>query len=239
MTSLTSLIAHYSHLHFGVPTISIILSLARNPPANTSQIGRTSSPVIEDPRITRLRMIFSTDPVHARTIAWHAGQIIGISRYRPVHTPAETMRVFLAGVVLWGVAKWFVETRSIALANAWSSRLNEGEIVQLDAISPSNSSSSFTSSPPSPAPSSTSPSTGSGSSAGMPPLVAEWVKTGKGRATIRRDGEGPDVGQTQLCSDQGAKDVLHVVVCILGKMRIWGLGAEFRRVLEGMGDVGR
>ena len=89
-------------------------------------MSKCPTETVEDARITRLRSIFSDDPVHARTIAWHAGQIIGISRHRPVHTPAETMRVFLAGVVLWGVAKWFVECRSMAAANTWTCGLNDG-----------------------------------------------------------------------------------------------------------------
>lgn len=155
--------------------------------------------------------------MHARTIAWHAGQIIGISRYRPVHTPAETMRVFLAGVVLWGVAKWFVECRSLAAANTWTCGLNVGVDIRLDAIP---TCSDFC---------------GSESRGGMPSAVADWLKTGRGRATIRKDGDRPDVDKIQLCSEQGAKEVLQVVVGILGKMRIWGLGAEFRRVLEVMG----
>ncbi|KAF8474190.1 fungal-specific transcription factor domain-containing protein [Kalaharituber pfeilii] len=211
-SNLTSLIVHYSHLHFGVPTISIILSLARNPPSSPCMNNKSTSETVEDCRITRLRSIFTEDPVHARTIAWHAGQIIGISRLHPVHTPAETMRVFLAGVVLWGVAKWFVECRSMAAADTWTCGLNDAANVRLDAI-------------PTPA----------CASGAMPPEVAEWLKTGKGRATIRKDGDGRDVGETQLCSEQGAKEVLQVVISILGKMRIWGLGAEFRRVLEVMG----
>ena len=69
----------------------------------------------------------------------------------------------------------------------------------------------------------------------MPTAVAEWLRTGKGRATIRKDGDDAETGETQLCSERGAKEVLQVVVGILGKMRIWGLGAEFRRILEVMG----
>ncbi|KAI5807707.1 fungal-specific transcription factor domain-containing protein [Peziza echinospora] len=203
--NLTTLIAHYSHLHFGVPTISLILSLARCPPHHQQP---PLNDTIEDPRVTRLRSIFSENPVHARTIAWHAGQIIGISRHRPAHTPAETMRVFLAGVVLWGVAKWFVECRSMAAANMWTCGLNDGGDIPLDAV------------PMKPY--------------GMPGRVAEWLKMGKGRATIRRDGPVKE-GDIQLCSEQGAKEVLQVVVSIIGRLRIWGLGGEFRRVLEGMG----
>ncbi|RPB25211.1 hypothetical protein L211DRAFT_783418 [Terfezia boudieri ATCC MYA-4762] len=214
-SNLTSLIAHYSHLHFGVPTISLILSLARNPPPSPC-MSKCPSETVEDARITRLRSIFSEDPVHARTIAWHAGQIIGISRHRPVHTPAETMRVFLAGVVLWGVAKWFVECRSMAAANTWTCGLNNGVDIRLDKI-------------PIPSPSNHE------SSCGMPAVVSQWLKTGKGRATIRKDGDDTETGETQLCSERGAKEVLQVVVGILGKMRIWGLGAKFRRVLEVMG----
>lgn len=214
--SLTSLIAHYSHLHFGVPTISLILSLARNPPSAPCTSNKVSSETLQDARIIRLRSIFTEDPVHARTIAWHAGQIIGISRYRPVHTPAEAMRVFLAGVVLWGVAKWFIECHPIAESNAWRCNVNNSCVkIRLDAIpmaSP-NSESSYK----------------------MPVTVADWLKTGKGRAIIKKDGDEDEACEAQLCSEQGAKDVLQVVVNILGKMRIWGLGAEFRRVLEVMG----
>lgn len=215
--SLTSLIAHYSHLHFGVPTISLILSLARNPPSAPCMSNKASPETLQDVRIMRLRSIFTEDPVHARTIAWHAGQIIGISRYRPVHTPAEAMRVFLAGVVLWGVAKWFVECHPITAVNIWRCNVNNSgsRNIRLDAIPIPSSNPEY--------------------SYGMPATVAEWLKTGKGRATIRIDGDGAEACEAQLCSEQGAKDVLQVVVNILGKMRIWGLGAEFRRVLEVMG----
>ena len=214
--SLTSLIAHYSHLHSGVPTISLILSLARNPPSTPCPNSKISSETLQDVRTTRLRTIFTEDPVHARTIAWHAGQIIGISRYRPVHTPAEAMRVFLAGVVLWGVAKWFVECRPITTANTRRCNVNNScRSIRLDAIPI--------------------PSSNPESSHGMPVNVTEWLKTGEGRATIRKDGDGAEPCEAQLCSEQGAKDVLQVVINILGKMRIWGLGAEFRRVLEFLG----
>jgi len=107
----------------------------------------------------------------------------------------------------------------MAAANTWTCGLNDSVDIRLDTIP--------TPSPPNPE-----------SSCGMPAVVSEWIKTGKGRATIRKDGddaETGEAGETQLCSERGAKEVLQVVVGILGKMRIWGLGAEFRRVLEVMG----
>jgi hypothetical protein len=36
----------------------------------------------------------------------------------------------------------------------------------------------------------------------------------------------------EVCGEDGAKEVLRVVVGILGSLRVWGLGGEFKGVLE-------
>lgn len=61
----------------------------------------------------------------------------------------------------------------------------------------------------------------------------DWIKKGKGKATIGSDQHAGNA-MTEICSEMGAKEVLRVVVGILGRMRVWGLGGEFKNVLEEM-----
>lgn len=61
----------------------------------------------------------------------------------------------------------------------------------------------------------------------------EWIRNGGKKATIGND--DPDGNaMTEICSERGAREVLRVVVGILGRMRVWGLGGEFKSVLEEM-----
>lgn len=206
MSSLACLISHYTHLHAAFPTVSLILSLARRPPS--------SAEGVIDPRITRLKTIFSTDPVYARTLAWNSAQIIAISRWKPVFSPVEGMRIFMAGVVLWGFGRYFREPSSTQ-ENARSSpsspiRGVQEQIVRLDSH----------------------PWTiGMQSATGYCP--DEWIKKGGKKATIGND-DSEGNAMTEICSDRGAREVLRVVVGILGRMRVWGLGGEFKSVLEEM-----
>lgn len=179
--NLTALTAHYSHLNSAVPTISLILSLARHP---------TSQP---DFRAKKLMQLFENDPEHARMLAYHAGQILAITRSRPVYTPAETMRLFLAGVVLWGVARY---SKGIYTGD-------DAVMIDVDAVHAPH---------------------------GMAQHARDWVENGIGKAMIQKD-EGIRV---ELCSEQGAKEVLSSIVGLLSRVRFWGLGEEFRRVLEGI-----
>jgi hypothetical protein len=204
---LARLIAHYTHLHAAFPTISLMLNLARKPPPQN--VG------INDPRIKRLKNVFITDPVGARSIAWHAAQIIALSRWQPVFSPVEGMRLFLAGVVLWGYAQYRRPREETPTSSAASSvngaypltnSVHE-EVVRLDLL-PWNMPQG-------------------------PGRVEEWLRYGKGRGSIamgmRDDGSG---GVMEVCGEDGAREVLRVVVGILGSLRVWGLGGEFKNVLE-------
>ncbi|PUU78567.1 fungal-specific transcription factor domain-domain-containing protein [Tuber borchii] len=191
--TLALLISHYTHLHAAFPTVSLILSLARRPPSPTTTLA--------DPRITRLKTIFQTDPVYARTLAWNAAQIITISRWKPVCSPVEGMRIFMAGVVLWGFGRYFREPLPPGPLHSNPLGGVREEVVRLDSQ----------------------PWKG----------VDDWIKKGKGKATIGSDQHAGNA-MTEICSEMGAKEVLRVVVGILGRMRAWGLGGEFKNVLEEM-----
>ena len=61
----------------------------------------------------------------------------------------------------------------------------------------------------------------------------EWVRTGRGKAVIGVGVDGRPGGRmVEVCAGDGAKEVLKVVVGILGSLRVWGLGGEFKGVLE-------
>jgi hypothetical protein len=45
-------------------------------------------------------------------------------------------------------------------------------------------------------------------------------------------GMGDDGPVMEVCGEDGAREVLKVVVGILGSLRVWGLGGEFKNVLE-------
>ncbi|KAL7269183.1 hypothetical protein RUND412_008163 [Rhizina undulata] len=219
---LSCLTSHYSHLHAAFPTISTILSLARRPPpaSQSSQV---------DPRITRLKCIFSSDPIYARTLAWHAAQIIALSRWRPICSPIEGMRIFVAGVVLWGFGRYFrvftpspgrdVESQASSLTSSPLLKSQE-EVVRLDLLPWTVGINTYNSPSGIKAPD-------------------EWIRSGKGKATI---GKGSDSLRedgsvmTEICSENGAREVLKVVAGILGRMKVWGLGGEFQNVLEEMGS---
>lgn len=61
----------------------------------------------------------------------------------------------------------------------------------------------------------------------------EWIRKGKAKATIGND-DPEGNAMTEICSERGAREILRVVVGILGRMRVWGLGGEFKSVLEEM-----
>ncbi|KAI5843830.1 fungal-specific transcription factor domain-containing protein [Morchella snyderi] len=204
---LACLISHYTHLHAAFPTVSLILSLARRPPS--------SADTGADPRIARLKTIFSSDPVYARTLAWNSAQIIAISRWKPVFSPVEGMRIFMAGVVLWGFGRYFREPTTATTGGNSDTpnspiRGMQEQIVRLDSH----------------------PWTCGVQGAGEY-CPEEWIRNGGKKATIGND--DPDGNaMTEVCSERGAREVLRVVVGILGRMRVWGLGGEFKSVLEEM-----
>jgi hypothetical protein len=190
------LIAHYAHLHAAFPTISLMLNLARKPPPQPHPpLPQQQSPdTTVDPRVKRVKNIFCSDPAGARTLAWHAAQIIALSRWKPVFSPVEGMRLFLAGIVLWGFGNYYR-----------SSTIDE-HLVRLDAL----------------------PWTTPGYEGRGLLTPDEWIRFGRGKPTIMMDEKTVDV-----CGDDGgAKEVLRVVVGILGSLRVWGLGGEFKQVLE-------
>lgn len=119
----------------------------------------------------------------------------------------------MAGVVLWGFGRYFREPPS-SQENTRSTpsspiRGVQEQIVRLDSH----------------------PWTGIQGTAGYRP--DDWVKNGKAKATIGND-DPEGNAMTEICSDRGAREVLRVVVGILGRMRVWGLGGEFKSVLEEM-----
>lgn len=209
-----------------------MLNLARKPPL----------PGFEhrDMRVKSIRSIFANDPLCARTLAWHAAQIIALSRWHPVFSPVEGMRLFLAGVVLWGFANY---QRSSTSSPSPSSSSAASDSAASSAASPTHPGAAHAAPQPPPPP---------------PPLPLqfpeltvrldllpwnmpkscagrgeEWVRTGRGKAVI---GVGVDGGlgdrMVEVCAGDGAKEVLKVVVGILGSLRVWGLGGEFKGVLE-------
>jgi len=207
MYSLSRLIAHYTHLHAAFPTISTMLNLARKPPPPGAETS--------DPRIKQLKKSFASDPMGARTLAWHAAQIIALSRWKPVFSPVEGMRLFLAGVVLWGFAQYQRSRGDITPSSSAASSMKSGfypphgheEVIRLDQL-PWN----------------------------MPAGMAraypeEWIQYGRGKAMIGVEGDGGDK-MMEVCGEDGAKEVLRAVVGILGSLRVWGLGGEFKNVLE-------
>ncbi|KAI5810333.1 fungal-specific transcription factor domain-containing protein [Pyronema omphalodes] len=239
---LARLIAHYTHLHAAFPTISLMLNIARKPPPQGEENA--------DPRIRKLRRDLEGDREQGRRLAWHAAQIIALSRWNPVYSPVEGMRLFLAGVVLWGFAG-FCGT-GIGAGGPSSSYAGSGyagsegcggtnnhdrdrerdllrerererererdrmerdrmamqymkqpqEMVQLDIL----------------------PWHAGPEQQGR---GEEWVRTGRGKAVIHKES-----GVVEVCGEEGAKEVLRVVVGILGSLRVWGLGGEFKEVLE-------
>lgn len=65
--------------------------------------------------------------------------------------------------------------------------------------------------------------------------VEDWIRSGRGRACVapETDGDAP----VPVTGEDGAREALRVVVRILNALRVWGLGGEFRTVLEEL--VGR
>lgn len=175
-----------------------MLNLARRPPAKGSESS--------DPRIKMLKSSFASDPTGARILAYHSAQIVALSRWRPIFSPAEGMRLFLAGVVLWGFGNYYRPMP--AAPQPYPGR--QEDVVRLDLLPwclPGQASI---------ARSSTSPE--------------EWIRTGKGKATIGMGGDADKM--MDVCGPEGTKEVLKVVVSVLGSLRVWGLGGEFKAVLE-------
>ena len=204
---LVRLIAHYTHLHAAFPTVSRMLNLARRPPAKGEEA--------RDPRIKMLKQSFATDPVGARVLAYHSAQIIALSRWRPIFSPAEGMRLFLAGVVLWGFGNYYRPRHRSSSANdePWNGRSDRGEgdsraTVRLDLL----------------------PWLAGERAEEGAREAEEWIRAGEKRAMVM--GREGMVGVETV---EGVKEVLRVVVGVLGSLRVWGLGGEFRSVLEELG----
>lgn len=179
-----------------------MLTIARKPPG----VGEDRS----DARIKRLKALFTTDPAGARTLAWHAAQIIALSRWRPVFSPVEGMRLFLAGVVLWGFGNYH---RVVLHDSKPVYHPRPDEHVRLDLLPWCSG------------------GTGGVRGTGGP---EDWIRYGKGKATIEVVVEDGAVKMVEVCGEEGAKEVLKVVVGILSGLKVWGLGGEFKGVLEGL-----
>lgn len=54
-----------------------------------------------------LRYVFSRNPVVTRRLACHAASIVGIARECTIHTPCETIRVFMGFAYLLAFTKFF------------------------------------------------------------------------------------------------------------------------------------
>jgi hypothetical protein len=120
------------------------------------------------------------------------------------------MRLFVAGIVLWGFGLYFRPTLPTApnTVSHTAALGEQEEVVKLDYLP-------------------WTPCRGGIGGGGIP---EEWIKYGKGKATIGMD--TGDRGMMELCTEEGAKEALRVVVGILSSLRVWGLGGEFNRVLE-------
>ncbi|TGZ83462.1 hypothetical protein EX30DRAFT_393077 [Ascodesmis nigricans] len=210
---LARLIAHYTHLYSAFATVNRMLTLARTPPTDP-----------RDPRVKVLASSFHADPIAARNLAYHAAQIIALSRWHPVYSPVEGMRLFLAGVVLWGFGRYYRPNSR----EEWE-RWNDESVgtVRIDML----------------------PWVHGEEAAGG----KEWILRGRGRPAVGVEVGGvgggmlsapapapaPAPGDTankwkivQVCEPGGASMVLGVVVKILGALRFWGLGGEFKGMLE-------
>lgn len=192
---LARLIAHYTHLYSAFATVNRMLTLVRRPPKPGSEAN--------DTRVKVLISSYAADPVAARNLAYHAAQIIALSRWHPVYSPVEGMRLFLAGVVLWGFGRYYDRA-----ALQPRQTLDTNKIIRLDLLPWVH-----------------------GEDCGE-----KWVKTGEGKPAIAIMDKATGVERVvDVCGESGAMSVLKVVVEILGSLRFWGLGGEFKGLLEELG----
>lgn len=87
--SMTSMIVCYSHI-YSHQIIDLLTSATRDP---------------EPTKIEKLLVLLDRDVCQTRYLAWQATQIFAIVRSHPIHSPCESMRVFMAGLYLFWFSK--------------------------------------------------------------------------------------------------------------------------------------
>lgn len=173
---MTLIISHYSFLYAARDIMDLAISLAR----------KTTAPEERLDRISRMKSIFTADPINARALAWHAVQLLAVGRNYRIHTSCDTLRVFMGGVYLWAFAKYFPDDPSVIE----SENENEKEGVKLDDL--------------------------------------PWTKTWTGAENwITSGGKASIQGVDNLCSKIGAGEVLKLVMHLLQRMQLWGIGEKF------------
>jgi len=161
-------------------------------------------------RILRMKAIFNADPVNARALAWHAIQILAVGRNYRIHTSCDTLRVFMGGVYLWAFVKYY---KSHVYYHDDRGSSADGEDNDDDSMDDDEAEGVRLDE----LPWTTTKSTGAGSEA------ARWIKYG-GKASI--------YGVKNLCSEKGANEVLKLVMVLLQRMKLWGIGEKFCMAIQ-------
>ncbi|EPS40082.1 hypothetical protein H072_6103 [Dactylellina haptotyla CBS 200.50] len=129
--SIMTIVIHYAHLYATRDVVDLAISLAKH--------SSTGKFVERIDRINRIKNIFTSDMVNARELAWHAGQILAAGRRYNLHTSADCLRVFIAGVYLHAFAKYFPTTHYLSSVTEEHSSAPPDDTVKLDNLLSSNS----------------------------------------------------------------------------------------------------
>ncbi|OAP55258.1 hypothetical protein AYL99_10231 [Fonsecaea erecta] len=96
--NITCLISHHASLNNHREIMEMVIHVFQNL-ANSNEMEL-------DMVKARLQMVFASDAIHARRLAYHAASIIAISRECTVYTPCETFRVFDAYAYILAFVKF-------------------------------------------------------------------------------------------------------------------------------------
>lgn len=202
--SMTLIISHYSYLYAARDIMDLAISLAR----------RSTAAEERKERILRMKAIFNADPVNARALAWHAVQILAVGRNYRIHTSCDTLRVFMGGVYLWAFVKYY-KSHVYDDDDRGSSADEEDDDDGDESMGEADSEVEGVRLDE--LPWTTTKSTGAGSEA------ARWIKFG-GKASI--------YGVKNLCSEKGANEILKLVMGLLQRMKLWGIGEKFCMAIQ-------
>ncbi|KAH7022417.1 fungal-specific transcription factor domain-containing protein [Ilyonectria destructans] len=100
--NISSLLCHYSHLYTADDIMDMILYIVRS----VASRGSTQDNGVDLAR-RRLISALGNDPRRARTLAWHAGQIVAVANEYLVSAPCEIMRLFMSYIFIIAFAQYY------------------------------------------------------------------------------------------------------------------------------------
>ncbi|KIX96158.1 uncharacterized protein Z520_07936 [Fonsecaea multimorphosa CBS 102226] len=205
--NITCLISHHASLNNRREFMEMVIHVFQN--------SASSNDIELDMVKTRLRMVFASDAVHARRLAYHAASIIAISRECTVYTPCETFRVFDAYAYLLAFVKFGPKMRKEIASS------DRGEIAHTTVETPIRKPRNQVRSCDGSVRLDRLPWSRNGAENGALEL---WITKGQGRASLD--------GANDVEDERNYTRIKCNALKTIEKLNLWGLSLKFYKTLE-------